>query len=132
MVHDVAASRRLNLTINYTTMGQAIFCQSDEVSCSSAFATCRTQHCSSSCIRRVKAIEEALAPLEIIAQNAIKKYLEDNLGIILQDHLPAALATHLEAAASNIIDIVIPDVSPDLSPDLSPSVSPDALEVISE
>lgn len=97
-------------------MGQAASCESDDVSCSSAFATCRTHHCASSCIKKAIEVEQALAPLEIIAQNAIKKYIEDNLHIILQDHLPSALATHFETVTNSIIesiDVVPAPTNPD-------------------
>jgi hypothetical protein len=65
-------------------------------------------------VKKVKALEAALAPLEIIAQDAVKKYIEENLQILIHDHLPAALATHFEAVAENMIDIIVtppPDVS---------------------
>ena len=100
-------------------MGQLISCESDEVSCSSAFATCRTQHCSSSCMKRVKAVEDALVPLEIVAQNAAKKYIEDNIHIFMQNHLPTALAAHFESVAESVFEAVI--VPPDNA------TAPDAL-----
>jgi S-adenosylmethionine synthetase len=105
-------------------MGQSASCESDEVSCSSAFATCRTQHCTSSCAKKVKELEAALAPLEIIAQEAIKKFLEDNLHNLLQEHLPVALATHFEAVGENLIDII---VTPDEPVPTSPEPAVDAI-----
>ena len=108
-------------------MGNTASCESDEVSCSSAFATCRTQHCSSSCMKKAKAIEAALGPLEIIAQGAVKRFIEDNLHMILQDHLPAALASHFESVADNMIDIIVTP-PPVRSPAQSPVPPPDAVE----
>ena len=108
-------------------MGSSASCETDDVSCSSAFATCRTQHCTSSCIKAAQEVERTLAPLEIIAQNAVKKYVEDNLHIILQDHLPAALATHLETVANGVIESInVVPVTP-VSP-VTP-VTPDAVAI---
>ena len=109
-------------------MGNVASCETDEISCSSAFATCRTQHCTSSCMKRAKAIETAAEPLEIIARDVLRKFIEDNLHMILKDHLPAALASHFESVADNMIDIIVTPPSfrsPVQSPTQSPTQSPD-------
>lgn len=88
-------------------MGCLASCESDDVSCSSAFASCRTAHCASSCLKTAQEIEAAVVPLEALAQDVVKKYIEDNLHTALQAHLPSALALHFETVADNALDRVL-------------------------
>jgi len=72
----------------------------DDTSCSTIWGKCVSKHCSSSCTKEARAVEDAV-------DEALKKFINDHLHAILEAKLGKAMAEWIEAGLVRAIDVDI-------------------------
>jgi F0F1-type ATP synthase gamma subunit len=89
-------------------MGNTFSCSSEssDTSCSSIFASCKNDHCASSCSKVVADVTPAVVALEHVAETIVKKYIEDHLHTFLAEHVPNIMAAQLDAVAAATLNSI--------------------------